>query len=92
VALGGVVDGKGAPGGSPGGSRTTESWGPAILKAAILLALSWIGFLFVPNRLLAYLATRVTPHPRDLLVTLWVAAFFVGMSFLFVALQKERRH
>ncbi len=62
-----------------------------MVKAAIVLALSWIGFLFVPNRLLAFLTTRVTPHARDALVTLWVIAFFIGLSWLFVTLQTGRR-
>jgi hypothetical protein len=85
------VDKTRASGGNAGGSAATDEWVPALAKAAIFLALSWIGFLFVPNRLLAFLTTRVTPHARDALVTLWVTAFFIAMSWLFVALQKGRR-
>jgi Kef-type K+ transport system membrane component KefB len=85
------VDRTAASGGDSGDSSTTDRWVPDLIKAAIVLALSWIGFLFVPNRLLAFLTTRVTPHARDALVTLWVIAFFIGLSWLFVTLQKVRR-
>jgi Kef-type K+ transport system membrane component KefB len=85
------VDRTPASGGNSGDSSTTDQWVPDLIKAAIVLALSWIGFLFVPNRLLAFLTTRVTPHARDALVTLWVIAFFIGLSWLFVTLQKVRR-
>jgi hypothetical protein len=69
----------------------TESWGRELLKAALVLILAWGGFLLIPNKLLAYLTTRVTPHARDALVTLWVLVFFVVLSWLFVMLQKGRR-
>jgi len=71
--------------------RSAESWGRASWKAGLTLVLAWAGFLFVPNRLLAYLTTRVTPHARDALVTVWVIVFFVALSWLFVGLQKGRR-
>ena len=75
-----------------GGSWTShDSWMSAGLKAGAILLLAWIGFLFVPNRFLAYLATRVTPNVRDGLVTGWVAVFFVFLSWLFVRLQRPRR-
>jgi len=85
------VDRTRASGGNAKGPSTTDEWVPALIKAAIVLALSWIGFLFIPNRLLAFLTTRVTPHARDALVTLWVIAFFIALSWLFVTFQKERR-
>ncbi len=85
------MDRSRASGGTAGGSSATDQWVPALVRAAIVLVLCWIGFLFVPNRLLAFLTTRVTPHARDALVTLWVIAFFIAMSWLFVALQKGRR-
>jgi hypothetical protein len=72
-------------------SLGAESWGRGLLKAALVLILAWGGFLFIPNKLLAYLTTRVTPHARDLLVTLWVVVFFVALSVIFVVLQKGRR-
>jgi Kef-type K+ transport system membrane component KefB len=73
------------------GSRGPDSWGQAIPKAALIVVLAWAGFLFVPNKLLAFLTTRVTPHARDALVTLFVIVFFVALSWLFVALQNQRR-
>jgi len=70
---------------------TEGGWGAALWRAALVLLLAWAGFLVIPDRLLAYLAIRVSPHTRDALVTLWVAAFFVALSWLFVALQRPRR-
>lgn len=73
---------------SPG---SVDTWGSSILKAALILILAWAGFLFVPNQLLGFLSQRVTPHARDLLVTLWFVFFFVALSVVFVAVQKGRR-
>ena len=69
----------------------SQEWGTALITGAIVVVLCWAGFLFIPDRLLVYLATRVSPHPRDLLVSLWVVAFFVALSWGFVRLQRGRR-
>jgi polyferredoxin len=69
----------------------TREWLRSGMAAVLILILSWVGFMFVPDRLLAFLSTRVTPHARDALVTLWVAFFFVVMSVLFVAFQRRWR-
>jgi hypothetical protein len=74
-------------GGDPGG----EGWGRASLGALIVIVVCWFGFLFVPDRLLVYLSTRVSPKVRDTLVTLWVAAFFVVAARVFIGLQGRRR-
>ena len=68
-----------------------HGWGTALLRAGILLVLSWAAFLLVPDRLMVYLSTRVAPHTRDVLVTLWVLVAFVGLCVLLVALQRGRR-
>jgi hypothetical protein len=68
-----------------------ESWRPALLKAAAVVVLAVVGFMIVPDRLLVYLSTRVSPHIRDAIMTLWTAAFFGAMSFAFTFLQKRRR-
>ena len=60
-------------------------------KAALVLALAWLGFVFVPAQLLAFLTTRVGPNTRDALVTAWVVAFFVALARLFVVLQRRWR-
>jgi hypothetical protein len=39
---------------------------------------------------MAFLSTRVTPHSRDAVVTLWVIAFFVVLCRVFVILQGRR--
>jgi hypothetical protein len=76
---------RGAPSSSP-----DRGWSGAALKALAVIVLCWVGFLFVPDRLLVYLTTRVSPHTRDALVSLWVVAFFVALSWAFVALQSRR--
>ena len=63
-------------------------WLPA---TAVILALAYLGFLVVPNRLVAFLATRVGPNVRDGLVTAWVTLFFVALSGVFVAIQRRRK-
>jgi hypothetical protein len=65
------------------------SWGVASIRAGIILALSLLLFVIVPDRLLGYLATRIVPGWRDCLMLLyWAAAFVVG-CWLFVRLQRE---
>ena len=74
-----------------GSSSTSEGWGQAVLKGAIVILVSWAGFLFVPDRMLAYLTRRVTPHVRDAIVTAYVVVFFIALARGFVLLQRRRR-
>jgi FtsH-binding integral membrane protein len=68
------------------GPRAT-SWGAATLRAAIMVVYSFLVFALIPNSLLAYLTTRLTPTARDLvMVGWWVLAFVVG-CVVFVRLQ-----
>jgi hypothetical protein len=67
-----------------------SGWGGAALRAVLILVLSFVGFVIVPDRLLAFLATRVEPTPRDALVLIWVVVFFVVLTKVFVALQRRR--
>ena len=66
-----------------------EGWSRALLKAAAVLALSWIGFLFIPSRFLSFLTTRVGPNVRDALVAGWVVLFFIALTWGFIALQRR---
>lgn len=50
-----------------------------------------LGFLVVPDRLLSFLATRLSPGPRDAAVVTWVTVVFVLICWAFVALQRGRR-
>jgi hypothetical protein len=70
------------------GPQPIQTWGQAALRAVILLILADAGLLLVPNRLIAYLTTRVGPNVRDGLVTGWVTVFFIGLSWVFLALQR----
>ena len=62
-----------------------------VLTIPLLLVVSFVGFVIVPNKLLAYLPLHgVDPHPRDAIVAAWVAAWFIATSVLFVRLQRQR--
>lgn len=74
--------------GRPNGGSAAPGWGSGLSRAALLLAVSFVGFLLIPNRLVAYLSLHVAPRARDALVLLWVALFFVFMGWLFVRLQR----
>jgi hypothetical protein len=65
-------------------------WAPALVRAVALLAVAFVGFVIVPDRLIAFLATRLVPRDRDFWVTLYVIAFFIAASWLFVRLQRGR--
>ena len=74
------------PGADAGGS-----WGAATLKALAMIAISFLVFVLVPNSLLGYLTTRMTPTGRDLVVATWWLAAFVVACWIFVRLQRRRR-
>jgi hypothetical protein len=63
------------------------TWRDATLRAGLILLLSLVGFMIVPDRLLAFLATRVEPTLRDALLVLWNVVFFVALAKVFVPLQ-----
>jgi hypothetical protein len=73
----------------PAAGGSGESVGAALLKSLLVLGLSLVGFLLVPDRLFSYLALHVSPRARDLLVLLWVVVFFVFLTWLFVKIQPE---
>jgi hypothetical protein len=65
------------------------SWSVASARAGIILVASVILFVIVPDRLLAYLSTRIVPGWRDFLMLLYVGAAFVIGCWVFVRLQTE---
>lgn len=67
------------------------SWGAAAFKALAMIAISFLVFVLVPNSLLGYLTTRMTPTGRDLVVATWWLAAFVVACWIFVRLQRRRR-
>ena len=76
--------------GGRGGGAASERWVPALLRAGAWLA-TWVLLVyFIPDRLVAYLSTRVGPDVRDVLVLLWVLVWFVFLCWLFVVLQLGR--
>ena len=67
-----------------------RSWLRAAIGASVMIVLSFVAFVLVPNTLLGYLSTRVVPTWRDMIVvTYWMAAF-VGCCWVFVRLQHVR--
>jgi hypothetical protein len=85
-----MAAGMGQTRGGSGATPGRERWGEAILKAAALLLLAYAGFAIVPDRLLAYLTLHVSPRARDGLVVLWTVAFFIVLTWIFVAIQRWR--
>jgi len=67
----------------------TERWRRSSAIAAVLLVVAVVGFVVVPDRLLAFLSTRTGPRTRDALVVLYVVVFFIALSWLFVRVQRE---
>lgn len=67
-----------------------RSWPDAARRSAVLLAVCFLGFLVVPDRLVVSLSTRVAPRVRDALVSAWVILFFVAASVLFARMQRGR--
>jgi hypothetical protein len=67
------------------------SWGAAILASVLMVGVSFLLFVLIPNTLLGYLTTRMTPTGRDLVVAGCWALGFVLASLIFVLLQPRRR-
>ena len=77
--------------GSEAGRRTVrEPWIHAIIRAAIMLVVSYVVFVLVPNDLLTYLTVHVNTRTRDLLMLVWWGASLVFACWLFVRLQRGR--
>ncbi len=75
------------------GTRESDDagWGKAAITAVIMLVVSIVVFVIVPNQLLTYLSLHVVPRQRDLIVATWWAVSFVACCWLFVRLQGKRR-
>lgn len=80
----GPPDGWGSEGSGAAG------WLPAVWKAAVILIAAVVGFMVVPDRVVAYLSLNVAPRTRDAVVLLWSVFWFVVLSFAFVLLQRKR--
>ena len=65
-------------------------WGSAIARAAIVLVVTVVLFLIVPDRLLAYLSLHLIPFWRDLAMLAYTAVAFVAGCVIFVRLQGAR--
>jgi hypothetical protein len=74
----------------PHTDRSGSEWGKAAAAAAIMLVVSILVFVVVPNQLLTYLSLHVAPKQRDLLVATWWVVAFLGACWLFVRLQGKQ--
>jgi hypothetical protein len=66
------------------------TWLVASVRAAVVLVASVVLLVVIPDRLLAYLSTRIVPGWRDFLMLLYWGAAFVVECWLFVRLQRRR--
>jgi hypothetical protein len=64
-------------------------WTVATVRAALMLVASILLFVLIPDRLLAYISTRIVPRWRDLLMVVYMTVAFVFACWLFVRLQRE---
>jgi hypothetical protein len=67
---------------------TRGTWVAPTVRAALMLTVSVIVFLVIPNRLLGYLSVHLVPTARDLLMAVWWLIAFVFACWLFVRLQR----
>ncbi len=72
-----------------GGDADARSWGAAFIAAAVMVLLSFLAFVLIPNSLLGYLTTRMTPTGRDLVVVGWWTLAFLISCVVFVRLQRR---
>jgi len=66
------------------------TWGQAIVRAILMLAVCVVVFAIVPGYLLTYLTIRTGATTRDLLVAGWWAVGLLFALWLFVRLQGPR--
>jgi hypothetical protein len=73
------------------GNGARRSWGSASTMSGVVLVISILAFMIIPNQLIAYLSTRVTPTGRDLLVSAWWLLALIACSWLLVRVQDLER-
>lgn len=66
-----------------------ETWGGAAVRAAIMLVVSLVFLLWIPNRLLAYLALHLVPTARDLAMGVYFVVSVVIATAAFLRLQRR---
>jgi hypothetical protein len=69
---------------------TEVRWWSAIARAAIVLVVSVVLFVIVPDRLLAYLSLHLVPLWRDFAMLAYTGIAFVVGCIVFVRLQGVR--
>lgn len=66
------------------------TWGNAVVRAIVMLAVCVVLFAVVPGYLLTYLTIRTSATIRDLLVMGWWTVGLLFALWLFVRLQRTR--
>ncbi|HZD16564.1 MAG TPA: hypothetical protein VE669_00330 [Actinomycetota bacterium] len=72
-------------------SEHASTWARPIAAATAIVAAAYLGLAFIPDRLVAFLTTRVSPNTRDLLVTGYFVVAFLALSWAFFAAQRWER-
>jgi hypothetical protein len=71
--------------------RSGSGWDRAALWALVLVVLSVLVFIVIPDRAITYLSKHVAPTARDLVIVTWIAVAFLAMCWVFVRLQGTSR-
>ena len=66
----------------------SEGWGRAAIRAAIMLIVCFVVLLYVPNRLLGYLALHLVPTARDLAMGAYFIVSVVVATAVFLKVQR----
>jgi hypothetical protein len=72
------------------GGGAADGWSSAAIRAALVLVLSVVGFVLVPDRIVTYLSEHARPSVRDLATLVWVLGWFTVLSWLVTRLQRRR--
>jgi hypothetical protein len=72
------------------GGRAAEGWSSAAIRAALVVVLSVVGFVLVPDRIVTYLSEHARLGVRDLATLAWVLGWFIVLSWLVTRLQRRR--
>jgi hypothetical protein len=66
-----------------------EGWGRAAVRAAMVLVASFLLLLYIPNKLLTYLALHLVPTARDLAMGVYLVVSVVVTTAIFLRLQRR---
>lgn len=71
--------------------QDNRSWPAALVMATAVMLGAYLGLALIPDLLISFLTSRVSPDARDLIVTGYFVVAFLALSWAFVAAQRWRR-